>query len=216
MLALEEKLTLPSRYLALSVLALLAIVAAFQLRPGGRTWANGIARVSSVLESLERRSPGARTEGKLIKIKHTQRGLALAGPGELLKRAREKGLPAGAIGPVAVAQVFASPAQLLPGEQSPASTEMSLAPDLPPAGGGGGLFWAPPTFAGIPGRGSVGGSGSSGPGAAGGTPGGGDVVSATPTVIVPPVVPELGTWAMMLMGLGLCAHALRRRSVLAS
>src|SRR6187551_2730818 len=104
-LARRAKLAFTSRYLALVVLGIPAIAAGFQLRDGGRTWADGIARVSSVLELLERRSPGARTTAKLIKVRRAQHGLALAGPEELLKRAPGSGLPAGAIGPVAVAQV---------------------------------------------------------------------------------------------------------------
>ena len=69
-------------------------------------------------------------------------------------------------------------------------------PQIVGGGGGGG------------GGGGSPGNGGSGPG--GGSPGTGGPGS-TPPVDVTPAVPEPGTWALMLLGMGLCGFTMRRR-----
>lgn len=76
-------------------------------------------------------------------------------------------------------------------------------------------FDVPPGLIGLPqfiggGGAGGGGPGSGGSGPGGGSPGGGGTVSP-PTVEVPSAVPEPGTWAMLLLGMGLCGFTMRRR-----
>jgi hypothetical protein len=139
-------------------------------------------RASSLMELLDRRSPGERTEGQLTKTKLRHQIL-----GDRLPAA-----PA-VHAPIELAQMLAPPQGLIPVDiaVSPPAELQFLSPPPPP----GSIFFPPGGGGGPPGGGPPG-----GPGSPPGTPN-----------IPPPAVPEPGTWMTMLAGFGLIGWVLRRR-----
>jgi hypothetical protein len=148
-------------------------------------------RAESLMDLLDKRSPGERTEGQLTKTKVRRHALA-----DHLEAAPAQG-------PIELAQLIAPPPALVPADVSAAPAELAfLAPPQPP----GSIFFPPP------------GGGGGGPpgGGGGGTPGGPGSPPGSPPII-PPALPEPGTWLTMLAGFGCIGWALRRqRSRLAS
>ena len=151
-----------------------------------------VAKAQSLVDLLEQRSPGQRTEAQLTKTKRKQAALAKTRP------------------PVRkpVAPPIAPP--LTPMEVELASIVLPP-PELIPAPVGQVAIVPPPTLGAI----------VSPPGGGGSIvtpPGGGGPPSTNPTpqphepVIVTPPVPEPATWAMMLLGFGLIGWRIRRRS----
>jgi len=155
----------------------------------------------NLLEMLDRRSPGARTEGQLTKTKHHQRALA-----------RMRGAPhVPTAAPVPTGQpelaaILLDVPQPLPVDlAAPPLAELGPLPSLDTLigspGGGGSLI------------GSPGGGGGGGPG----TPGG-DTPQTIPTeqphipVVDTPAVPEPSTWATMLLGFAVIGWRVRRRT----
>jgi len=182
----------------------------------------GIERALNVAGLLEQRSPGTRTDAELTK--HAREAAAASRlparrgePEELLERALGKEFPPEAVSDVTEELGLASPEQLL-ALAGPGELKDFVAP--------------PPAIAGRGGRGSYptliafGGGGAPGKPSGHDAGGGGDdegddgervdePVSAQPTIDIPPAVPEPATWATMLVGMGLCGFALRRRNRLA-
>jgi hypothetical protein len=168
----------------------------------------GAAPAQKLLSLLDARSPGERTEGALTKSKKKtlgsvaprQRALgkvvtpSTAPKEEQLAKVITPATPSELI-PVVPAPTFAEVLAPLPKGFVPGSGTFTLAP----VGGGGGV-------------GSPGGGGG-GPGGGGGGPGGGGVVppSNPENPVIPPAVPEPGTWAMMLIGFGMIGFSVRRR-----
>jgi hypothetical protein len=141
-------------------------------------------RAQNLMELLDKRSPGQRTESQLTKTKSHHRMLA-------------DRLPAPDVNaPVELAQMIAPPpSALVPVDVGAPPAELSfLAPPQPP-----GAIFFPPSGGGTPG-----GGGPPGGCCGGGTPPG------TPTTPTPPAVPEPGTWMTMLVGFGLIGWVLRR------
>ena len=140
-------------------------------------------RAQSLMELLDKRSPGQRTEGQLTKTKSHQRMLA-------------DRLPAPAVhAPVELAQMLAPPPGLVPVNVGVPPAELEfLAPPQPP----GAIFFSPP--GGGPPRGGGPPGGCCGPG----TPPGSPKTPATPAL------PEPDTWMTMLAGFGLIGWVLRR------
>ena len=144
------------------------------------------ARAQSLIDLLDKRSPGRRTQGELTKTKVRH----------VLLATRLAAVPAPRL-PAALEQVLAAPpAALLPVDVGTPQLEMAAAPLLPP-----GIFASPPGGGG----GVIGPPGGGGPGSPPGQP------PLTP--VPPPAVPEPGTWLTMLVGFGLMGCLLRRRSV---
>lgn len=143
-------------------------------------------RAQNLMELLDKRSPGQRTEGQLTKTKSHHRMLA-------------ERLPAPAMNaPVELAQMIAPPPSgLVPVDVGAPPAELAfLTPPQPP----GAIFFPPP--------------GGGPPGGGGGPPGGccgGGTPPGTPTIPTPPAVPEPGTWMTMLVGFGLIGWVLRRQ-----
>ena len=152
-----------------------------------------VAKVQSLADLINQRSPGQRTEGVLTKTKRAQHSLAkVRAPlvhapapsatalAKILLPAAEAPIPVVLDAPTPFAQVVEPPL---------------LAEILVPTSAGGS-----PPIVGAPGGG-------------GSTPGGGTppIVTPTPNDIVPtPAVPEPATWAMMLLGFGFIGWRARR------
>jgi PEP-CTERM motif len=145
-------------------------------------------RARSLVDLMDQRSPGARTEGQLTKTKTKHQTLAEHAPAPEAERP-----------PVNLAQLIAPPVPgVVPVDLGPPPELKFL--DFPPPG---------VVFASPPGGGSVppGGGGGGGGGCCGG--GGGpppDAPKPPPT----PAVPEPGTWMTMLLGFGVIGWAMRR------
>jgi hypothetical protein len=144
-------------------------------------------RAQNLMELLDKRSPGQRTEGQLTKTKSHHRMLA-------------DRLPAPDVNaPVELAQMIAPPPSgLVPVDVGAPSPELSFLAPPQPAGA---IFFPPQ--GGTPG----GGGGPRGGCCGEGTPPG------TPTTPTPPAVPEPGTWMTMLFGFGLIGWVLRRQKL---
>ena len=170
---------------------------------------DAIAAVSggaqNLLQLLNQRSPGARTEGQLTKTKRHQRALARM-------RASAPHSPA-------TAQPLAQPelAAILMDVPQPLPVVLSAAPlaqlDLGPPPSLGTLIGSP--GGGGPSIGAPGGGGGGGGGP--GTPGG-DTPQTIPTeqphipVVGTPAVPEPSTWATMLLGFAVIGWRVRKRT----
>jgi PEP-CTERM motif-containing protein len=160
----------------------------------GADFANAaVTGAKSLIELMDQRSPGARTEAELTKT----------------KQAREAQAEERAIVPKNLAEVLAPPAASpVPVDIGPATPVIELASVLPP-----GILLVPPTSP--PGGGIVTppGGGVIPPGGGGVTPpGGGDTPPPGPpdTPPGPPPLPEPGTWMTMILGFGLVGWLLRR------
>lgn len=150
-----------------------------------------VTRARNVMELIDQRSPGARTQAQLTKM----RRMAMAAP--------EKFAPPVNV-PVNLADLIAPPpADFVPVEVAPKAPEL-LFMSAPP----GGIFLSPPPSGG--GGGPPGGGGGP-PGGGGGTPPG----SPPPTPSVPGAVPEPGTWMTMLLGFGFIGWSMRRQRAVA-
>jgi hypothetical protein len=148
-----------------------------------------VAKAQSLVDLLEQRSPGRRTEAQLTKTKRKQAALAQTRP------------------PVRkpVAPPIASP--LTPMEVELASIVLPP-PELIPAPVGQVAIAPPPTLGAIvspPGGGSI----VTPPGGGGGPPATIPTPQPHEPVIVTPPVPEPATWAMMLLGFGLIGWRIR-------
>jgi hypothetical protein len=143
-----------------------------------------VTRASSLMELLDRRSPGERTEAQLTKTKARHHVLADHLPAAPAVNA-----------PVELAQLIAPPPSgLIPVDVGAPPEQLAfLSPPQPP----GAIFFPPP------------GGGGGPPG--GGPPGGPGSPPGTPTQPPPPAVPEPGTWMTMLAGFGLIGWLMRRR-----
>jgi hypothetical protein len=172
-----------------------------------------LERGGSVLGLFEARSPGERTATELTK---TKRDKSVGSAGLPDDRALGKEFPPDEV------STFASPEQLLALAATPDVVEFP-AGDTPVDGGGWGSgFFIPPSLVatgggnggGGPGAGGPGAGGPGGGGSGGGAPGGDGPVDGPPppATVSPPAVPEPATWAMMVLGMGLCGYALRRRT----
>ena len=152
---------------------------------------------ASQLGDFLARSPGERTNADLLKGKGKGKG---------------KG------DDTALAQVEKPVDEVLSNVITPPAEEASLAQDVPEEGpvlalsdidsAKGPALGTVPTYAIVGGRSPIGGGGIGGGGDGGGTP--------PPPPPPPPVgaVPEPDTWLMMILGMGLCGAALRRRRAL--
>ena len=180
--------------LALSLLVALAIVGAFSISGlGGAGLASAaIEKAKSLVELFNRRSPGQRTQARLVKIKHKW-----ARPHEraLPKVAMNLPFPSFAYQPALIDIVSAPPLKV------PADFEKPVLPPIaettPPGSG-------PPVI--LP------------PGE--GTPVGPPIVLQPPVPPPPPPppppVPEPKTWMTMLLGFGLLGWMVRKDPRLAS
>lgn len=151
-----------------------------------------VTGAKSLIDLMDQRSPGARTEGELTKTKQA-------------KEAQADRLP---IVPKNLADVLAPPvASLVPVDIGPPAPVIELASALPP-----GIILVPPTSppGGVivtpPGGGVI------PPGGGGTPPGGGGTPPPGPpdTPPGPPPLPEPGTWMTMILGFGLVGWLLRR------
>ena len=140
-----------------------------------------VSRAKSLVDLLDQRSPGARTEAELTKTKQAKEALA----------DRET-----AVVPKNLAEVLAPPVPaLIPVDIDTAAPITELASALPP-----GIILAPPP-GGIetpPGGGVI------------TPPGGGGHTPPPPPPPPPPPLPEPGTWMTMILGFGLIGWVLRR------
>jgi hypothetical protein len=141
-------------------------------------------RAETLMDLLDKRSPGERTEGQLTKTKTRQHMLAdqVAVP------------PPRA--PMEVAQLIAPPPGIVPVDVGGPPAELALTTPPQPLGA---IFASPP-----------GGGGGGPPGGGGGTPGGPGSPPNSPP-LTPPAVPEPGTWLTMLAGFGCVGWMLRRQ-----
>jgi len=164
----------------------LAVASAFAVASftGADLGGAATARAQSLIDLLDKRSPGRRTQGELTKTKVRHALLA----------SRLAAVPSTKL-PAELEQVLAAPPPaLLPVDvAAPPLVEMA-APLLPP-----GIFASPPGGGG----GVTSPPGGGGPGSPPGQP------PLTP--VPPPAVPEPGTWLTMLVGFGLMGFLLRRR-----
>lgn len=155
----------------------------------------------SLMTMLAERSPGGRS-GAMLNLKPAR----AASKGAPHERALAKVQP-----PHAIPQSFVNqlvPAGTATGIVPPVVTEtpavLADAGPLPAVlPGAGGAVFAPDV-------GPPGGGGGGGGAGGGGTPGTTDTPGTPNTPPVTPAVPEPATWAMMLIGFGLCGRALRR------
>jgi hypothetical protein len=142
-------------------------------------------RARDVMDLIDQRSPGARTEAQLTKMRR------MAPPEEF---------PAVRL-PVNLAEVIAPPPAYVPVEVEPKAPELLfMTPSAP-----GAIFMTPPGGGG----GSPPGGGGGPPGGGGGPPPG------SPPLVVTPAVPEPGTWMTMLMGFGFIGWSMRRQRAVA-
>lgn len=148
------------------------------------------ARAQSVADLLARRSPGERTAAQLTKTKHKYSAVLA-----------ERETPAPVLPPPAAAA-------LLPAAAPPLYPIPELLPVLAegPLGG-------PAVFVPFPGGGLFGPVGGGGGGGVGPPtqPPPTQPPPVQPPPIQPPAVPEPGTWATMILGLGIIGFTLRRR-----
>jgi hypothetical protein len=178
----------------------------------------GFPAVQSVYELLGARSPGERTSAELTKAKRQKQapraGARAAKPSQ---RALGKiNSPALAVGPEPLADSLSEPQSIF-SEPLTLQEPLELVGLFPEIDLPGGALGGP---AGSSGPGGVIGGGGSGGGSGSGGDGGGEAaeqpgeVNPPVAAINPPVsaVPEPATWTMMILGFGLCAAALRRRS----
>jgi PEP-CTERM motif len=156
-----------------------------------------VTKARSLVDLLDQRSPGERTQAELTKTKRARAAAAARRPHAVPTADRSA-----IVAPVELAALLESPPALVDVGQPIATLSMS-----------------PPSIADIlvPSPGSPGTPGSPGsPGAPLVTPPGGDEPKTFPTpqppeILVPtPAVPEPGTWAMMLLGFGCIGWRLRR------
>jgi PEP-CTERM motif len=145
-----------------------------------------VTKAQSLVDMLAKRSPGQRTEAQLTKTKHKQR--ALAKQRSLPRKPPIAPLVSSLVPmPVELASILMPPPELLP----------------PPVAQ---LVGPPPTLGGI----------VSPPGNSVIVPPGSDTPVSNPTpqprepIVVPPAVPEPGTWLTMLLGFGLIGWRIRR------
>lgn len=179
---------------------------------------DGIERALNLVGMLEQRSPGERTGAELTKHAQAAAPRSRRRPGgEDVERALGKDFPPEAISEVTEDLGLASPEQLLALADPGGVKDFVPAPAA--ANRGGGSF---PTLVAFGG----GGGSPSKPGGGGGNGGGGEQTPSgetgetgnpppappPPDIEIPPAVPEPGTWAMMLVGMGLCGFGLRRRA----
>jgi hypothetical protein len=148
-----------------------------------------VSRAESLVDLLDQRSPGARTEGELTKTKHAKEALA---DGET------------AVVPTNLAEVLAPPVlALVPVDIDAAVPITELASALPP-----GMTLVPPPGGIVtpPGGGVI-----TPPGGGGKTPPPGPP-SGPPNTPPPgpPPLPEPGTWMTMILGFGLIGWLSRR------
>jgi hypothetical protein len=150
-----------------------------------------VAKAQSLVDLLEQRSPGQRTEAQLTKTKRKHVALAKTRP------------------PVRkpVAPTIASP--LTPMEVQLASIVLPP-PELIPAPVGQVAIAPPPTLGASVSPPGGGGSIVTPPGGGGGPPATIPTPQPHEPVIVTPPVPEPATWAMMLLGFGLIGWQIRR------
>ncbi|MEO8455030.1 MAG: PEPxxWA-CTERM sorting domain-containing protein [Sphingomicrobium sp.] len=160
----------------------------------GADFANAaVTGAKSLIDLMDQRSPGARTEAELTKTKQAKEALADRLP----------------IVPTNLAEVLAPPvASLVPVDIGPSAPVIELASALPP-----GIILVPP--ASPPGGGIVtppGGGIVTPPGGGVTPPGGGDTPPPGPpdTPPGPPPLPEPGTWMTMILGFGVVGWLLRR------
>jgi hypothetical protein len=149
--------------------------------------AAAVSKAQSFLDLMHRRSPGARTQAQLTKIRHKHHRV-------LAERSLPELPEIPALAPVTpTVALFAPPLQAaLP--VFPEAPLLTAAAYPPP------LFFAPP----------IGAVFASPPGGGAGPPGGPGGPPQQPPPEQPPAVPEPGTWAMMILGFGLSGWALRR------
>src|SRR5437868_1867572 len=140
-----------------------------------------VSRAKSLVDLLDQRSPGARTEGELTKTKHATEALADREP---------------RIVPKNLAEVLAPPVSaLVPVDIDAAAPITELASALPP-----GIILAPPGVIVTPPGGGV----ITPPGGGGNTPPPGPPSGPPHTPPPgPPPLPEPGTWMTMILGFGL-------------
>jgi hypothetical protein len=156
-----------------------------------------VSRAKSLVDLLDQRSPGARTEAELTKTKHAKEALADREPRIIPKN---------------LAEVLAPPVSaLVPVDIDAAAPITVLASALPP-----GIIVAPPpgVFVTPPGGGVIippgGGGKTPPPGPPSGppnTPPPGPPDTPPPG---PPPLPEPGTWMTMILGFGVVGWLLRR------
>jgi hypothetical protein len=145
-----------------------------------------VSRAKSLMDLLDQRSPGARTEAELTKTKRVKEALA----------EREA-----AVVPKNLAEVLAAPVPALaPVDVDMAAPVTELASPLPP-----GIILSPPPSVIVPPPG----------GGVIPPPGGGDhppppPPPSPPPPPPPPPLPEPGTWMTMILGFGLIGWVLRR------
>lgn len=169
------------------------------------------ATVQSLYELIGERSPGERTSAQLTKLKRqkpaSHASARAAKPSQRalgkINRPAVDADPEPVLDPLAESQsIFSEPLVL---EEPVGLAGLLPAVDLP-GGVAEGLASTPGVGGSSGGGGVIGGASGSG-----GTGGGGSVDDGT---LSPPIaaVPEPATWAMMILGFGLCAAALRRRA----
>lgn len=148
-------------------------------------------RATNLMDLIDQRSPGVRTEGQLTKMRRMA-------PAPL-----EEFAPPAAL-PTELAQALSPPSPVELAVDIKATPAPTLfAPPLP-----GGIFMAHPGGGGGP---PGGGGGGGPPGGGGGSPPG------SPPIVVPQgpgAVPEPGTWMTMLLGFGLMGWTIRRQRAL--
>jgi hypothetical protein len=173
---------------ALSLTVAVGMVSSLASLGGADLAEAAVNRAKSLVDLLDQRSPGARTEGELTKTKHAKEALADREP---------------RIVPKNLAEVLAPPVPALVPVDIDAAPITELASTLPP-----GIILVPPTggIATPPGGGVI-----IPPGGAGKTPPPGPP-SGPPNTPPPgpPPLPEPGTWMTMILGFGLVGWLLRR------
>lgn len=161
--------------------------------------------IQSLYELISERSPGERTTARSTKPK---RGKARA---EKPAKPRQRALgkinrpPLTAVVPEPLLELLTQPRSVF-SEPIVTQEPLDVVALLPQVALSGGVVGGASSSGG--GGGVVGGGSGPGGDGAGGN-------SDQPGAVTPPVspVPEPSTWAMMIIGFGLCAAALRRRSV---